>query len=107
MMRRRLVGLADDDPVFCSPTTLGLRDRSNTAADLREAFDAAGYPWVTSHSYRRTVATLMDEAGLSARQAADQLGHARVSMVQDGYFGRVTTPTGAAGVLEAMAGEAS
>lgn len=102
MLRRRTAGLDDDDPVFCSPTTLGLRDRSNTSADLREAFDAAGYPWVTSHIYRRTVATLMDEAGLSARAAADQLGHARVSMTQDGYFGRRTVVTGAAAVLEGL-----
>lgn len=37
----------------------------------------------------------MDAAGLSSRQAADQLGHAKVSMTQDNCFGR----TGAAEVL--------
>lgn len=30
----------------------------------------------------------MEQAGLSARDVADQLGHARVSMTQDVYFGR-------------------
>ena len=64
------------DPVFGAPLG-GLRDPSNTAGDLREAFDQAGYEWVTSHVYRKTVATLMDEAGLSARAAADQLGQRR------------------------------
>ncbi|MGF1646196.1 MAG: tyrosine-type recombinase/integrase [Kineosporiaceae bacterium] len=59
--------------VFPSPTGM-LRDPKNTAGDLREAFDAAGYPEVTSHTFRRTVATFMDMAGLSARAAADQLG---------------------------------
>jgi integrase len=59
-----------------------------------------GYPWVTSHVYRKTVATLMDAAGLSARQAAGQLGHAKVSVTQDNYFGRKVAQTGAAGVLE-------
>jgi integrase len=54
---------------------------------------------VTSHVYRKTVATLMDGAGLSARQAADQLGHAKVSMTQDNYFGRKVARTGAAEVL--------
>jgi hypothetical protein len=44
----------------------------------------------------------MDEAGLSARAAADQLGHAKVSMTQDHYFGRKRAKTGAAGVLESM-----
>ncbi len=55
---------------------------------------------MTSHVYRKTVATLMDTAGLTARQAADQLGHAKVSMTQDNYFGRHTGSTGAADVLE-------
>jgi integrase len=46
------------------------------------------------------MATLMDESGLTARQAADQLGHAKVSMTQDHYFGRKVAKTGAAQVLE-------
>jgi integrase len=41
----------------------------------------------------------MDEAGLTARQAADQLGHAKVSMTQDTYFARKTLDTGAARAL--------
>jgi integrase len=87
--------------VFTSP--LGhLRDPSNTQADLRDVFDRIKYPDITSHTFRRTVATLMDEAGLSARAAADQLGHAKVSMTQDHYFGRKIARTGAAGVLESM-----
>jgi integrase len=43
---------------------------------------------VTSHYFRKTVATLMDEAGLSARSAADQLGHAKPSLTADIYVGR-------------------
>ena len=80
-----------------------LRDPSNTQADLRDAFAAAGFTWVTSHVLRKTVATLMDQAGLSARAAADQLGHAKPSMTSDRYFGRGVTDTGAADVLEALA----
>ncbi len=87
------------DPVFTAPLG-GLRDPSNTNADLRDAFDAAGYAWVTSHVYRKTVASLMDDAGLSARAAADQLGHAQVSMTQNRYMKRRVAKTGAAGVLE-------
>ena len=68
--------------------------------DLRTIFAAVGYPWVNSHVYRKTVAAVMDAGGLSARQAADQLGHAKVSMTQDNYFGRKVARTGAAGVLE-------
>ena len=44
----------------------------------------------------------MDQAGLSSRAAADQLGHANASMTTDVYFGRKTATTGAAAVLEAL-----
>lgn len=99
LRRRRPVDFGPDEAAF--PAPLGtLRDPSNTAGHLRKVFDAAGYPWVTSHVYRKTVATLMDEAGLSARAAADQLGHAKVSMTQDIYMGRRVASTGAAAVLE-------
>jgi integrase len=54
-----------------SPAPLGgWRDPSNTQADLRDAFASAGFDWVTSHAFRKTVATLMDHAGLSSRAAA-------------------------------------
>ena len=53
-------------------------------------------------SSAKTVATLMDQAGLSSRAAADQLGHANTSMTTDVYFGRKVAATGAAAVLEAL-----
>jgi integrase len=91
----------DSRPVFPAPLG-GWRDPSNTQADLREAFATAGFDWVTSHAFRKTVATLMDHAGLSSRAAADQLGHANTSMTTDVYFGRKIAATGAATVLEAL-----
>jgi integrase len=51
--------------------------------------------------FRKTVATLMDHAGLSSRAVADQLGHAN-TMTSDVYFGRKVAATGAAAVLEAL-----
>ncbi|MFG1928525.1 tyrosine-type recombinase/integrase [Cryptosporangium sp. NPDC048952] len=81
----------------------GLRDPSNTAADLRDALNDVGFDWVPSHVFRKTVATLMDRTGLGARAAADQLGHAKVSMTQDNYYGRNVADTDAAAVLEALA----
>lgn len=47
-----------------------------------------GVPDVSSHSFRKTVATLIDDAGLSARIGADHLGHAKLSMTQDRYMSR-------------------
>jgi hypothetical protein len=38
-------------PVFPSVVSGKLRDPSNTPNQLRNAFDDADYPWVTSHVY--------------------------------------------------------
>ncbi|MEO6886712.1 MAG: tyrosine-type recombinase/integrase [Jatrophihabitantaceae bacterium] len=100
MLQKRLnAGRSSDDVIFASP--LGqLRDRSNTTADLRRTFDRAGYRWVTSHTFRKTVATRLDDAGLSARQIADHLGHARPSLTQDVYLGRKVVTSAAAELLD-------
>jgi integrase len=90
-----------DRPVFPAPMG-GWRDPSNTQSDLRAAFDNAGFDWVTSHVFRKSVASVMDGAGLSSRAAADQLGHANTSMTTDVYFGRKVLATGAAAVLEVL-----
>lgn len=91
-------------PVFPAPLSASLRDPANTRRGLREAFREAEMAGLTSHSFRKTVATLMDEAGVSARLTADQLGHAKPSMTTDVYYGRRTRVTGAAAVLEALDG---
>ncbi len=79
-----------------------LRDRSNTSADLRQALDPLGFGWVTSHTFRKTAATLLDASGLSVREIADQLGHRRVSMTQDTYFGRRDASPDAARALDVI-----
>ena len=56
--------------------------------------------WITSHTFRKTTATILDDAGHSARQIADQLGHARPSMTQDVYMGRRSRNPAAAKSLE-------
>jgi len=80
----------------------GLRDPHNTLGDLRRALDMAGYEWVTSHTFRKTVATVLDEAGLSARQIADQLSHSRPSMTQDRYIARNARNPRAVAAIETM-----
>jgi integrase len=44
--------------------------------------------WITSHSFRKTTATVLDDDGQTARQIADQLGHSKPSMTQDTDIGR-------------------
>lgn len=86
--------------VFASPARKTLRDPSNCAGDLREALDRLGYGWVTFHTFRKTVATRMDEAGFTPREIADQLGHSKPSMTQDKYMGRGVASARAASLLD-------
>lgn len=88
-------------PVFPAPLG-GLRDPSNTAKDLRDAFADAGFDWVTSHTLRKTVASALDSSGLTAREIADQLGHARPSITLDVYLGRKVVSSRSAEALEAF-----
>lgn len=78
--------------VFASPATLNdperLWDQSNSAKAVRAALDAAGLSWAVPHTFRRTVATLLDQANLPIARIADQLGHADVSMTARVYLGR-------------------
>jgi integrase len=90
MIRRRTGNCHPPGPggvVFTSPAGM-IRDPSNTQADLRTALDRVGYPWVTSHVFRRTVASRLDDAGFSIRHIADQLGHTRPSVTLNYYLGR-------------------
>jgi integrase len=82
------------------PSMLGhLRDPHNTADDWRDNRGRLGFPSFTSHGFRKTVATLLDEAGMSARDIADYLGHKNVTMTQNVYM---TKHTQSPRVAEAM-----
>ena len=59
-----------------------------------------GVAEVTTHSFRKTVATLIDDEGLSARVGADHLGHSKVSMTQDRYMARGRVHTQVAELLD-------
>ena len=55
---------------------------------------------MSTHSFRKTVATLIDDEGLSARIGADHLGHSKVSMTQDRYMSRGRVHTQVADLLD-------
>jgi integrase len=44
--------------------------------------------WATPHTFRRTVATLLHEAGVPISRIADQLGHADSAMTASVSLGR-------------------
>lgn len=102
MLRRRFANAENpDSPVFASSTG-GLRDPSNTRRVLRDTRGSEGFAWVTSHVFRKTAATILDEAGLTARLIADQLGHSQPSMTQNVYMGRGTIDRAVAEALEGV-----
>ena len=83
----------------CQPPDF--RNPANVRPELREARGTDALAWITTHTFRKTAATILDEAALSARLVADQLGHSRPSMTQDVYLGRRAVDSQAALALEA------
>jgi integrase len=130
---RRATGLTQKqapDQVGCSKNRISLIENGRVRVELAELgglLDSYGTPsnrratvidlgaeasapiaadamaWITSHAFRKTTATILDDAGQSARQIADQLGHARPSLTQDVYMGRKAKNPGAAEALETIA----
>lgn len=100
LRRRFMQGARLDQPVFPSIAG-GFRDPANVRRELRQARGDAELAWITSHTFRKTAATILDQAAVSARLVADQLGHARPSMTQDVYLARRAVDSQAADALEA------
>jgi len=74
------------------------RDRNNVSKALRRVFASADVRWAGTHTFRRTVATWLDQDGAPLAEIANQLGHADTN-VTAGYLGRTTQPTRAADVM--------
>jgi integrase len=107
----------EDEPLFAAAGRDGgitYRDPSNTGKALREARaritrgtdddeqpDRPDYTWVVWHTFRKTAATDWARQGLSALMVANLLGHAKVSITQDVYFGRGELVLGAANAMQA------
>jgi integrase len=101
--RRATPFLGEQKMIF--PSTAGtLRDPDNFSNQWAAARDNLGSQNITTHSFHKTVATLIDEEGLSARIGADQLGHSRISMTQDHYMSRGRVHPQVAAILERAVG---
>ena len=100
MWRRRKLA-SGGSPLFATADG-GLLDPSNVGHRLREAFDACGYGWLTSHGLgRKTVAAVLDDAGLTDNEIADQLGNTP-EVVETHYRRRRKANPKQAAALEAM-----
>ncbi|WP_027946561.1 site-specific integrase [Amycolatopsis taiwanensis] len=104
MWRRRKVAAAPGGPIFPSWNDQW-SDPSNVGGRMREAFDACGFEWVTSHVWRKTVATVLDEAGLPTTAIADQLGNSP-QVVERHYRRKRVANQATAEVLEMIFGNA-
>jgi integrase len=90
------------EPVFTN-TKLSWRDPGQAGKWIRQARDAAGYPWLSSHVFRETAATILDEQRFSPREIANVLGHSRPSLTQDVYMHRgAANPAAGAALNEAL-----
>jgi integrase len=100
--KRRAVGVSADEPIFGTVDGTFRDPRTVTRwlveARKRHCFEE----WMTFHAWRKTTATVLDEAGATARMIADQLGHSRVSMTQDVYLGRRSRESRVAAALEGV-----
>lgn len=89
LRRRRSAWSPNDHDAVLATRTGNWHQVSKFAKKLREVFDLAGLPWATSHSFRRTVATILDrEADDHGRAAMRQLGHATEGFTQATYVER-------------------
>ncbi|MCW2799468.1 MAG: uncharacterized protein JWQ70_940 [Aeromicrobium sp.] len=84
----------DFDPlgfVFAAPGPLHNRSKwepSNNSSAIRALLDRAGLDWAVPHTFRRTVATLLDQEAVPLPRIADQLGHGDPAMTMKKYLGR-------------------
>lgn len=79
----------------------GLLDPSTLMHRIREALDECGFDWVTGHVWRKTVALVLKEAGLSTEQIADQLGNT-TRVAEKHYVPKTGENPQAAAALEGM-----
>ena len=87
VLRHRLVALAQEEPdhlIFFSRNHTPLTT-NNVRRRLRNILAAAGITGVTPHSFRRTVATVLDRAG-GADLAAEMLGHSSAQITKQHYI---------------------
>jgi integrase len=75
------------------------RDLSNVLDTLRRILDESGYSWAGSHTFRRTVATMLDERGHGTGAIATLLGQDPVTTMS--YIKRKTVGDAAALAFDA------
>lgn len=96
---------ADSESPWVFPSSTGaLRDPDNTRKYMRRVTAGGPFAQLRPHDWRHYVAGVLDDAGLSARQIADYLGHDQPSTTQDVYMDRGVVGQQASLALEVRPG---
>lgn len=86
--------------VFTSPQGFPLSDGNLRRRVLTPAVEAAGFPWVTFHTFRHTCASLLFEAGRDVKQVSEWLGHADAGFTLKVYVHLMDAGVGDAAFLD-------
>lgn len=99
LLRRKVTGEPNPHNVVFPSSSGTLRDPHNLRRQWRDARVAAGFDWVVPHSFRKSVATLIDREA-STKDAAAQLGHSGVDVTTTHYVQRAALAPDNSGLLE-------
>lgn len=103
MLRRRQAAARENpnDAVF--PTRNGTWQQvNNVERRCRQVRKDTGLDWVTPHTFRKTVATLISER-VDAETASQQLGHSSPAITREFYIPKPAIAADVAHVLEELA----
>jgi integrase len=102
LRRRRLRQQADPGhPVFATRNGTW-HQVANIERRWRQARKDTGLEWVTPHTFRKTVATLISER-VDADTAAQQLGHSSSAITREYYIAKPAIAADVAHVLQELA----
>lgn len=103
VLKRRLAAAGEDpnDAVF--PTRNGTWQQvNNVERRWRQIRKDTGLDWVTPHTFRKTVATLISER-VDAETASQQLGHSSPAITREFYISKPAIAADVAHVLDELA----
>jgi integrase len=101
-LRRRRDSAEGDLPVAVFPTRRGIWQQvNNIERRWRQIRQGTGLEWVTPHTFRKTVATLIAER-VDSETASQQLGHSSPAITREFYIAKPAIAADVAHVLQTL-----
>lgn len=105
LLARKVFAPANDlNAVFCTRNGTWMSP-NNVRRAWRTVRKTIGFDWVTPHTFRKTVATLLDDQ-LGSKVAAAQLGHASERTTEKHYISKPDAAPDVSHILQQLSGEA-